>query len=70
MTTIHYDAGAEREALAHELARWKAAGFIASERAWRWHRRVRRLAVICRLPLAEVKVNLDTDADGILANDD
>jgi hypothetical protein len=70
MTTIPYDAGAEREALAHELACWKAAGFIASEQAWRWHRRARRLAAVCDLRVDYVKANLEADADEILAHDE
>jgi hypothetical protein len=65
-----YDAGYEREALANDLARWKAAGFIASASAWRWERRLRRLAKATGFPLAEVRAEINTDADLILSTDE
>ena len=58
-----YDALAEREQLARDLADWTAAGFWSSQRAWRWHRRVRRLARVCGLPHEEVLADLRQDAE-------
>ena len=55
-----YDAMAEREALAHELARWTQ--WKPSAAAWRWHRRVARLARRCRLAVHEVRADLERDA--------
>ena len=57
-----YDAMAEREALSQELARWKIAHWRPSAAAWRWHRRVARLARRCRLPVHEVRADLERDA--------
>ena len=57
-----YDAMAEREALAHELAQWKAAEWKPSAAAWRWHRRVARLAHRCHLSVHEVRADLERDA--------
>ena len=70
MCTTTYDALSEREDLATRLAAWKATGFVPSERAWRWHRRVRRLARITGLTVTQVMVDLNEDADAILADDE
>jgi hypothetical protein len=64
-----YDAGYEREALAHNLAHWKSAGFIGADRAARWERRLRRLAKATGLRLAEARAEINADADLILALD-
>jgi len=61
-----YDAGDERETLARELADWKAAGFTDSGRAWRWHRRVRRLAKACGMTVEAVTADLNADVESIL----
>ncbi len=63
-----YDAAEQREALACELAAWNAAGWMESQRAWRWHRRVRLLAGVIRVPVDQVVEDLRQDAD-ILAQD-
>jgi len=61
-----YDAGNERETLARELADWKAAGFMDSGRARRWHRRTRRLAKACGMTRDFVISTLNADAELIL----
>ena len=65
-----YDALAEREKLAHALAAWKTAGWVASGKATWWHRRVRRLARACAMPLSKVMADLERDAKAILAEED
>ncbi|MEX0715438.1 MAG: hypothetical protein WD066_02570 [Planctomycetaceae bacterium] len=65
-----YDAGYERERLARELADWKASGFIDSRIAQRWDRRVKRLARVAKRPLAEMREDLERDAEAILAECD
>ena len=62
-----YDAGDERETLARELADWKAAGFMESGRARRWHRRTRRLAKACGMTRDFVISTLNADAEYILS---
>ena len=62
-----YDALAEREQLAHALAAWKTAGWTDSRKAEWWHRRARRLARACALPLSKVMGDLDRDAEMIMA---
>jgi len=62
MMTTTYDAGDEREALARELAAWNATGWMESQRAWRWHRRVRILARVIGMPVDQVVGNLRQDA--------
>ena len=57
-----YDAMAEREALSQELAQWKIAQWSPSDAAWRWHRRVTRLARRCRLSVHVVRADLERDA--------
>ena len=63
-----YDALSEREDLAAQLAGWKVAG-IDTDRAWRWKRRVRRLARMTNLSHARVLAGLNEDADAIIADD-
>lgn len=64
--TNAYDAGHERERLAHALAAWKTAGWADPTRAAWWYRRVRRLARACALPLSRIMADLDRDAQMIL----
>lgn len=61
-----YDAGNERETLAQELATWKAAGWMESQRAFRWFRRVKRLAKVLQMPVEQVRQVIDEDAQEIL----
>jgi hypothetical protein len=70
MQNTAYDALSEREDLATRLAAWKAAEFIPTDLASRWHRRMRRLARMTGLTVAQVMANLNEDADAILAADD
>jgi hypothetical protein len=69
MPDTTHDALSEREDLATRLAAWKTARFIPSERAWRWHCRVRRLARMTGMTIAQVLADLNEDADAILADD-
>lgn len=62
-----YDSGLEREALAAELAEWKAAGVTTSFRATRWHRRTRRLAKRIGTTVESLIADLNADANAILA---
>ena len=61
-----FDAYEERQKLAHALAAWKTAGWTDSKKAEWWHRRVRRLARACAMPLSKVMADLEADAQAIL----
>ena len=67
---MNYDALAEREKLAYALAAWKTAGWTDSKKAEWWHRRVRRLARACAMPLSKVMADLERDAEAILAEEE
>ena len=65
-----FDSCEERQKLAHALAAWKTAGWVASGKATWWHRRVRRLARACAMPLSKVMADLERDAEAILAEEE
>jgi len=66
----NFDACEERQKLAHALAAWKTAGWVASGKATWWHRRARRLARACAVPLSKVMADLEHDAEAILAEEE
>ena len=69
-TTLKYDAGKEREALARILAAWTGSGWLDGRQAARFCARSARLAKATRMSKAQVEAELRQDAMAILATDD
>jgi len=63
-----YDAGDQREQLAQDYADWIAAGFISTEKAQRFYRRVRILARAISRPWQEVLNVIKHDAETITSD--
>lgn len=66
---MHDDALSARRRLAEELAFWMSAGYWAFPLAAGWHRRARRLARACGIPLNEILDDLRADAERILQDE-